>query len=107
MNSRIIESVMLEIGIPLRLKGFNYIKEAIQMKMENPNISMKEIYYALSERYDSNPNRVERNFRTTLDAAKKSIDVNNKLAVWVLDSTKSTERLARMTFECNRRSENE
>lgn len=61
-----ITRCLLELGIPANIKGYHYIKEAINTVIEIPEIInriTKELYPAIAKKVDSKPFRVERAIR--------------------------------------------
>lgn len=66
-------SIMLEVtnvlhamGIPTKLKGFMYIREAVIMTMEDYSITekiTKTLYPVLAEKHNTTPSAVERSIR--------------------------------------------
>ncbi len=62
-----ISDILLELGIPTRIKGFLFTKEALLLCKENPiavTDACKEIYPKVAQKYDEKPARIERNIRT-------------------------------------------
>lgn len=72
MNRAKIEDVLLQMGIPAGIKGFNYIADAIQIFDERgTNISItKELYPAVAEKNDTTPSRTERAIRHAFERVR-------------------------------------
>lgn len=51
------------IGLPASVKGFEYIKHAINLRYVTKDISMMNLYTAIANIYDGNVTRVERAMR--------------------------------------------
>ena len=65
MNRAKIEDILLAMGVPAGIKGFNYIADAIEIFDERgTDIQItKELYPAIAERSDTMPSRAERAIR--------------------------------------------
>ena len=72
MNRAKIEDVLLAMGVPAGIKGFNYISDAIQIFDERgTDISItKELYPAVAERNNTTPSRVERAIRHAFERVR-------------------------------------
>ena len=67
MNKDIIK-ILSELGVPMHLKGYNYLIDAVEICIENPTISItKELYVDIGAKYKDIPNRVERAIRHAID----------------------------------------
>ena len=69
-----ISDILLELGIPTRIKGFLFTKEALLLCKENPiavTDACKEIYPKVAQKYDEKPARIERNIRTAKERMYK------------------------------------
>lgn len=65
-----ITNIMQVIGIPAKLKGYQYIREAILLSIENEDTSSKitkDIYPPIAKKFNSTPSRVERAIRHALE----------------------------------------
>jgi len=71
----LMDEVLYGLGVPKRLKGYNYIKEAAEMIAENPNLRRKyttDIYPAIALKHETKPENVERAIRNVIEVAHKS-----------------------------------
>ncbi len=70
-DSRVLISNLLrELGIPTKLKGYGYLREAIEIYAKDPSQSItKELYSAVGERYNATITQVERAIRTAIEYA--------------------------------------
>lgn len=68
---RLIEETLIKCGMPVGLKGFQYIPEACAVLAENPNIKITVMYEVVAKRVDSTPSRVERAIRHALVRTRK------------------------------------
>lgn len=69
-----ISDILLELGIPTRIKGFFYTKEALLICKENPiavTDAWKEIYPKVAQKYDEKTACIERNIRTAKERMYK------------------------------------
>ncbi len=67
-----VTDVIHEIGVPAHLKGYQYIRDAIIMAVEDTEIlhSMtKELYPAVASMHQTTPSRVERAIRHAIEVA--------------------------------------
>ena len=72
MNRAKIEDVLLAMGVPAGILGFNYIVDAMQIFDERgTDIQItKELYPAVSERNGTTPSRAERAIRNAFGIAR-------------------------------------
>lgn len=75
----IIRELLLELGIPDRLKGHRYIVEALRYTVKHsdsmPSVS-KELYPAVAKTFRETPSRVERAIRHCIDVAWDRCDLD-------------------------------
>jgi two-component system response regulator (stage 0 sporulation protein A) len=67
-----ITSIFLMIGIPAHIKGYQYLRYAINMVIEKPdaiNRITKELYPGISRHFDTTPSKVERAIRHAIEVA--------------------------------------
>ncbi len=67
-----ITSIIQEIGIPANIKGYNYIRKAIMLVINNGNIInavTKELYPLIAKMDNTLPSRVERAIRHAIEVA--------------------------------------
>lgn len=64
----IITRILHDLGLPSNMKGYDYIKEAINIVYNKINISFtKDVYPIIANIYKTTPNNVERNIRHAID----------------------------------------
>ena len=68
---RLIEETLIKCGMPVGLKGFQYIPEACAVLAEEPNIKITVMYEVVAKRVNSTPSRVERSIRHALLRTRK------------------------------------
>jgi two-component system response regulator (stage 0 sporulation protein A) len=67
-----VTTVMHQIGIPAHVKGYQYIREAILMVVEDVSLLgevTKELYPGIAKKYDTASSRVERGIRHAIELA--------------------------------------
>ena len=67
-----ITNIMHEIGVPAHIKGYQYLREAIQMVIEDIELLgavTKELYPSIAEKYGTTSSRVERAIRHAIEVA--------------------------------------
>ncbi len=76
LESRGLENVVTEViheaGIPAHIKGYQFIRSAIMMSVENMeviNSITKQLYPELAKMYHTTPSRVERAIRHSIEVA--------------------------------------
>lgn len=67
-----VTQVMLAVGIPANIKGYQYIREGILLSMDDMemvNYITKMLYPSIAKRYKTTSSRVERSIRHAIDVA--------------------------------------
>ena len=67
-----VTSIIHEVGVPAHIKGYQYLREAIIMSvndMDMLNSITKVLYPGIAKRYDTTPSRVERAIRLAIEVA--------------------------------------
>ena len=67
-----VTSVIHEIGVPAHIKGYQYLREAIMITVEDMdviNAVTKVLYPAVAKRFATTPSRVERAIRHAIEVA--------------------------------------
>lgn len=67
-----ISRMLHELGMPSHIKGYQYIREAISMVYDNPEIVggiTKELYPELATKFDTTVSRVERAIRHAIEVS--------------------------------------
>ena len=75
----IVTDVILHIGIPAHIKGYHYIREAIILSVNDPNMInsvTKLLYPTIAKRFDTTSSRVERAIRHAIEIAWDRGDVD-------------------------------
>lgn len=69
---KIVTEIIHEVGIPAHIKGYQFIRSAIIMAVENMeviNSITKQLYPELAKMYHTTPSRVERAIRHSIEVA--------------------------------------
>lgn len=67
-----IANLFISVGIPAHIKGYQFLREAIKMTVDTPEIIgsiTKRLYPTIAERYDTSPSKVERAIRHAIEVA--------------------------------------
>ncbi|MDR1159495.1 MAG: sporulation transcription factor Spo0A [Syntrophomonadaceae bacterium] len=79
-----VTKVIHEVGVPAHVKGYQYLRDAIMLVVEEINYLgavTKELYPTIAQKYDTTPSRVERAIRHSIELAwdRGDIDKLNRL----------------------------
>ena len=67
-----LSSLFLTIGIPAHIKGYQFLREAVKMVIENPDVInriTKELYPGIGRRFNTTASKVERAIRHAIEVA--------------------------------------
>lgn len=67
-----VANLFLSIGIPAHVKGYQYLREAVRMVMEDHDVInriTKELYPGIARRYGTSSSKVERAMRHAIEVA--------------------------------------
>lgn len=67
-----VTDMIHEIGVPAHIKGYQYLREAIMMSVQNMemlNSITKVLYPSIANKYQTTPSRVERAIRHAIEVA--------------------------------------
>ena len=67
-----ISNIFLTVGIPAHIKGYQFLREAIKMAIEKPEIVSsitKELYPSIAEKFQTSSSKVERAIRHAIEVA--------------------------------------
>ncbi len=68
----LVTNVIHEVGVPAHIKGYQYLREAIMMVVNDIDIInqiTKQLYPEIAEKYKTTPSRVERAIRHAIEGA--------------------------------------
>jgi len=67
-----ITNIFITVGIPAHIKGYYFLREAIKMAIENPDVVnsiTKRLYPSIAERFSTSASKVERAIRHAIEVA--------------------------------------
>ncbi len=67
-----ITNIFITVGIPAHIKGYQFLREAIKLAMDDPDIInsiTKKLYPSIAERFDTSASKVERAIRHAIEVA--------------------------------------
>lgn len=78
-----LSSLFLTIGIPAHIKGYQFLREAVKMVIDNPDVInriTKELYPGIGRRFNTTASKVERAIRHAIEVAwsRGRIDTLNR-----------------------------
>ena len=78
-----LSNIFLSLGIPAHIKGYQFLREAIKLVIEDPeriNRITKELYPAIARRFNTSASKVERAIRHAIEVAwsRGRIDTLNR-----------------------------
>ena len=68
----LVTNIIHEVGVPAHIKGYQYLREAIMMVVNNIDIInqiTKQLYPEIADKYNTTPSRVERAIRHAIEVA--------------------------------------
>ena len=79
-----IANLFISVGIPAHIKGYQFLREAIKMTVDSPEIISsitKKLYPTIAERFETSPSKVERAIRHAIEHAwnRGNIDYKNEI----------------------------
>ena len=76
MRTKIVEekisNVFITVGIPAHIKGYQFLREAIKMAIDTPDIInsiTKRLYPSIAEKFETSASKVERAIRHAIEVA--------------------------------------
>ena len=94
-----ISNLLVSLGINTKLRGYNYLREAILLMLANPMQSItKELYPGIARQFVCTPSQVERSIRNAIQQAWDRRNDNIWLQVFPCDETGSVPRPSNATF---------
>lgn len=67
-----ITNIFITVGIPAHIKGYQFLREAIKMAIENPEIInsiTKKLYPSIAQKFETSSSKVERAIRHAIEVA--------------------------------------
>ena len=92
-----LSNIFITVGIPAHIKGYQFLREAIKMAIETPEIInsiTKKLYPSIAKKFDTSSSKVERAIRHAIEVAwnrGKIENINNLFGIKVYsDNEKPT-----------------
>ncbi len=79
MQERILTDLLHNLGIPSHVRGYQYIKEGVQIVYHDKNMISyvtKDVYPEIAKKFDTTPTRVERAIRHAIEISWNRGDIN-------------------------------
>lgn len=88
-----ITNIIHEIGVPAHIKGYMYLREAIQMVVNNIELLSavtKELYPSIAKKFNTTASRVERAIRHAIEVAwsRGQVDTINRIFGYTVSNGK-------------------
>ena len=67
-----LANIFISVGIPAHIKGYQFLREAIKMAIDSPEIInsiTKKLYPSIADKFDTSPSKVERAIRHAIEVA--------------------------------------
>ena len=67
-----IANIFISIGIPAHIKGYQFLREAVKLAVQDPEIIAsitKRLYPTIAEKFDTSSSKVERGMRHAIEVA--------------------------------------
>lgn len=89
----LVTSIIHEVGVPAHIKGYQYVREAIMITVENMDVInsvTKVLYPEVAKRYHTTPSRVERAIRHAIEVAwsRGKLDAIDEMFGYTVNSGK-------------------
>jgi len=82
-----ISNIFITVGIPAHIKGYQFLREAIKMTIDSPDIInsiTKRLYPNIAEHFSTSPSKVERAIRHAIEVAWNRGKIENINSVFGL-----------------------
>jgi len=88
-----VTNMIHEIGVPAHIKGYQYLREAIMMAVDDPvmiSSITKILYPTIAKRFQTTPSRVERAIRHAIEVAwsRGRMETLDSLFGYTIDTSK-------------------
>ena len=90
-----ISNIFISIGIPANIKGYQFLREAVKLAVEEPDIIgsiTKKLYPTIAERFETSSSKVERGMRHAIEVAWNRGKIENINALFGLKIYNSNEK---------------
>lgn len=90
-----ISNIFITVGIPAHIKGYQFLREAIKMAIETPEIInsiTKKLYPAIADKFETSASKVERAIRHAIEVAWNRGKIENINSIFGLKVYTSNEK---------------
>lgn len=90
-----ISNIFILIGIPAHIKGYQFLREAVKLAVEKPEIIgsiTKQLYPTIAERFETSSSKVERGMRHAIEVAWNRGKIENINSIFGLKIYNSNEK---------------
>ncbi len=90
-----ISNIFISIGIPANIKGYQFLREAVKLAVEEPEIIgsiTKKLYPTIAERFSTSSSKVERGMRHAIEVAWNRGKIENINSLFGLKIYNSNEK---------------
>lgn len=90
-----ITNIFITVGIPAHIKGYHFLREAIMMAIDNPeviNSITKQLYPSIAERFSTSASKVERAIRHAIEVAWNRGKIENINSVFGIKVYSNNEK---------------
>jgi two-component system response regulator (stage 0 sporulation protein A) len=90
-----ISNIFISIGIPAHIKGYHFLREAVKLAVEKPDIIgsiTKKLYPTIAERFETSSSKVERGMRHAIEVAWNRGKIENINSLFGLKIYNSNEK---------------
>lgn len=90
-----ISNIFISIGIPAHIKGYQFLREAVKLAVEEPEIIgsiTKKLYPTIAEKFETSSSKVERGMRHAIEVAWNRGKIENINSLFGLKIYGSNEK---------------
>ena len=90
-----ISNIFITVGIPAHIKGYQFLREAIKMAIDCPDIInsiTKKLYPSIAEKFQTSSSKVERAIRHAIEVAWNRGKIENINSIFGLKVYNSNEK---------------
>ena len=90
-----ITNIFITVGIPAHIKGYQFLREAIKMAIEQPEIInsiTKKLYPSIAEKFETSASKVERAIRHAIEVAWNRGKIENINALFGIKVYSNNEK---------------
>ena len=89
----LVTNIIHEVGVPAHIKGYQYLRDAIMMVVDNIEVInqiTKQLYPEIAKKYKTTPSRVERDIRHSIEVAwgRGQLDVVENIFGYTISASK-------------------